>query len=167
MSTKSNDNRSPTGAVRGVAFVIERRILERRGAAARFGERDRAADGAAPWRGRRDPALRAGAPRASRRVPAAPRARDHAAVPRPRRYRAETLEAGMRLDRRSLPPRGSAKGPGALRLPDLRWRDGGLHGACLSGAGAARRAVHGVCGDRVSGWRRRGVVAGAGTIDRA
>src|SRR3954466_8950852 len=121
MSTKSNDNRPPTGAVRGVAFVIERRILERRGAAAGFGERDRAADGAAPWRRRRDPALRAGAPGASRRVPAAPRARGHAAVPRPRDQRDEALETGICLDRRGLPPRGSAKRAGALRLPDLRW----------------------------------------------
>ena len=52
-------------------------------------------------------------------------------------------------------------------MPDLRRRLQGCDRFGLSGADAPRRAVHGLPADRVSGWPRRGLVAGAGSNHRA
>ena len=55
----------------------------------------------------------------------------------------------------------------AVCRADLRWRLQGCDDVGLSGAVAARRSLHRLPADRVSGRARRGLVAGAGADDRA
>ena len=172
MSTKGNDNaargEAGFGALRGETLPSDNGFLTRARARAGLFQRlcaliaQRHAGGAGvilrfervrPRRARRFQPLR------SQEI--TPR------ISRPDDPRAEALEIRHRLDGRGVPAGGDAGRAAALCLPDLRRRLQGSDDIGLSGAVAARRALHGLCADRVSGRGRRGLVAGARSGDRA
>lgn len=148
-------------------FVIRKSLPDESAAGAGMVVRPALAEGPQRRRRRGSVAVRTGAAAARRPLSAAARARDHADIPRPYHPGVEALEVRYRLDGRGVPSRGHGPHATAVRRPDLRRRRQGYHRVGLSGAVAARRAVHGLPADRISGPPRRGLVAGAGSHHRA
>ncbi len=159
--------RGMRGRGQGRNVAIGQPILAAGADGARLFQRLRAAEAAAGRRRRRHAAVRAGAAAPPGSVPAAQSPRNHAGISRSHDPGAEALEVRHRLDGRGVPAGGHAAAAKPICLSDLRRRLQGCDDIGLSGAVPARRALHGLPADRVSGRGRRSLVARARGTDRA